>query len=238
MLQTLRSLLFLSGMAILTLVFGILCLLTVLVPYTWRYKFIVTWSAINLHWLKLTCGLSYTIKGIENIPQHPCIVMSNHQSTWETMAIGTIFPPLIWVVKKELFFIPVFGWGLALTHPIALNRKSGRKAVDQLVEKGINKLEKGHWILIFPEGTRIPPGTKRKFKIGGALLAEKSGVPIIPVAHNSGSFWARKQFTKKAGVIELVIGPPIESKDKTATQINQEVFAWISTERDKLEKSS
>lgn len=238
MLQTLRSLLFLFGMAISTLVFGILCLLTVFVPYTWRYKFIVNWSIVNLHWLKLTCGLSYKVKGIENIPQQTCIVMSNHQSTWETMAIGTIFPPLIWVVKKELLFIPVFGWGLALTQPIALNRKAGRKAVDQLVEKGIKRLEKGHWILIFPEGTRTPPRTKRKFKIGGALLAEKSGVPIVPVAHNSGNFWARKQLTKKAGVVELVIGPLIQTKNKTATEINQEVFNWISAERDTLEKES
>ena len=238
MLQTLRSLLFLFGMAILTLIFGLLCLFTVFVPYTWRYQFIVTWSSLNLHWLKLTCGLSYKVTGVENIPQQTCIVMSNHQSTWETLAIGTIFPPLIWVVKKELLFIPVFGWGLALTHPIALNRKAGRKAVDQLVEKGIKKLKKGHWILIFPEGTRTPPGTKRKFKIGGALLAEKSAVPIIPVAHNSGNFWARKQLTKKPGVIELVIGPLVESKNKTAVQINQEVFDWISAERDKLEKGS
>lgn len=222
-------------MAVLTLVFGILCLFTVFVPYTWRYKFIVRWSVVNLYWLKLTCGLTYTVKGKENIPQEACIIMSNHQSTWETMAIGAIFPPLIWVVKKELLYIPVFGWGLALTHPIALNRSAGRKAVDQLVEKGIQKLEEGRWILIFPEGTRTPPGTKRKFKIGAALLAEKSGAPILPVAHNSGNFWARKQLTKKSGVVEVVIGPLIQTKNKAAAEINQEVFDWISAEREKLE---
>lgn len=236
MLQTLRSLLFIAGMAILTFIFGFTCLLTVVLPYRMRYRFITYWSACNLWWLRITCGLKYQVIGKENIPDHPCIVMSNHQSTWETMAIGPIFPPLTWVVKRELFFVPVFGWGLALTQPIALNRSAGRKAVDQLVEQGVKKIKKGRWILIFPEGTRTPPGTKRKFKIGGAMLAEKSGAPIIPVAHNSGTFWARKQLTKKSGTIKMIIGQEIITQGKTAEQINQEVSAWISAQRDAMEK--
>jgi 1-acyl-sn-glycerol-3-phosphate acyltransferase len=235
MLQTFRSLLFLAGMAILTFVFGFGSLLTVVLPYKMRYRFITTWSACNLWWLRITCGLKYEVIGKENIPEHPCIVMANHQSTWETMAIGPIFPPLTWVVKKELLFIPVFGWGLALTQPIALNRSAGRKAVGQLVEKGIEKIKAGRSILIFPEGTRTPPGTKRKFRIGGAMLAEQSGAPIIPVAHNSGSFWARKQFTKKPGTIQMIIGPEIATIGKNAEQINKEVYEWIRTQRDKLE---
>lgn len=235
MLQIFRSLLYLLGMAILTFVFGFVCLFTVLVPYKIRYQIIIYWSACNIWWLKVTCNLKYEVTGKENIPEHPCIVMSNHQSTWETMALGTIFPPLIWVVKKELLFIPIFGWGLALTHPIALDRKAGRKAVDQLVDQGIKKINKGHWILIFPEGTRTPPGTKRKFKIGGALLAEKTGTPIVPVAHNSGNFWARKQLAKKSGTIQVIIGEKITTQGKTAAQINQELYNWISAQRVKLE---
>ena len=235
MLQTFRSLLYLFGMGTLTFVFGFICLFTVFVPYTIRYRIIIYWSACNIWWLKVTCKLKYEVTGEENIPDHPCIVMSNHQSTWETMALGTVFPPLIWVVKKELLFIPIFGWGLALTHPIALDRKAGRKAVDQLVEQGIKKINKGHWVLIFPEGTRTPPGTKRKFKIGGALLAEKSGTPIVPVAHNSGNYWARKQLTKKPGTIQMIIGEKITTQGKTAAQINHEVYNWISTQRVKLE---
>jgi len=238
MLQTLRSLLFLLGMAVLTLVFGVACLFTVLVPYKMRYRFIVLWSSCNLWWLKIACGLNYTVTGRENIPDYPCIVMANHQSTWETLAIGPIFPPLTWVVKRELFFIPIFGWGLWLTQPIALDRKAGRKAVDQLVDKGVNKLAQGRSILIFPEGTRTPPGTKRKFRIGGALLAEKSGAPIIPVAHNSGNFWARKQLTKKSGTIQMVIGEAIHTKDKTSEQINQEVYDWINENRASIESDS
>jgi len=235
MLQTFRSLLFLAGMAILTFIFGIACLFTVVVPYKIRYRFITYWSALNLWWLRITCGLKYEVSGKENIPNHACIVMANHQSTWETLAIGPIFPPLTWVVKRELFFIPIFGWGLALTHPIALNRNAGRKAVDQLVEQGIKKIKDGRSILIFPEGTRTPPGTKRKFKIGGAMLAEQSGAPIVPVAHNSGNFWARKQLTKKPGTVRMIIGPEITTAGKNADQINQEVYEWICTQRDKLE---
>ena len=161
--------------------------------------------------------------------------MANHQSTWETMALGLIFPPLTWVIKRELFLVPIFGWGLALTHPIALNRGAGRKAVEQLVQQGKEKLRQGRWVLIFPEGTRTPPGTKRNFKIGGAILASESNVPVVPVAHNSGNYWARKQFTKKPGTIQMIIGRKIESQGKTAEQINQEVFDWISAQRDAIE---
>ncbi len=235
MLQTFRSLLFLFGMAILTFIFGFTCLLTVVLPYKMRYRFITYWSVCNLWWLRITCGLTYEVIGKENIPEHTCIVMANHQSTWETLAIGPIFPPLTWVVKKELFMIPIFGWGLALTQPIALDRKAGRKAVDQLVEKGCEKIKSGRSILIFPEGTRTPTGTKRKFKIGGALLAEKSGAPIIPVAHNSGTFWARKQLTKKPGTIKMVIGTEITTQGKTAEQINNELYTWICSQRDEIE---
>jgi len=233
--QSIRSLLFLLGMALLTIIFGFLCLFTVLIPYRIRYRFITWWSSCNLWWLRMTCNLKYTITGKENIPEQACIVMSNHQSTWETLAIGPAFPPLTWVIKKELFYIPVFGWGIALTQPIALDRKAGRKAVDQLIDKGVEKTSQGRSILIFPEGTRTPPGTKRKFKIGGFLLAEKAGVPIIPVAHNSGNYWARKQLTKKPGTIQMVIGEAIATQGKTAEQIKQEVYEWICEKRDDIE---
>ena len=235
MLQTYRSLFFLFGMAILTFLFGFTCLLTVVLPYEMRYRYITYWSSCNLWWLRITCGLKYEVIGKENIPDYPCIVMANHQSTWETLALGPIFPPLTWVVKRELFYVPIFGWGLALTQPIALDRKAGKKAVDQLIEQGVKKVKLGRSILTFPEGTRTPPGKKRKFKIGGALLAEKTGVPIIPVAHNSGSFWARKQLTKKSGTIKMVIGKEIITQGKTYEQINKEVNTWINAQRDELE---
>lgn len=235
MMQAFRSLLYLFGMLVLTLVYGLLCLFTIIVRYETRYKFIVSWCAANLWWLHVTCNLRHVFLGRENIPDHPCIVMANHQSTWETMALCSLLPPLAWVVKIELFLIPIFGWGLALTHPIAINRGSGRKAVEQLVRQGKAKLQRGRWVMIFPEGTRTAPGTKRNFKIGGALLAAQSGVPILPIAHNSGHYWARKKVTKKPGTIKVIVGPIIETQGKSPIEINQEVFEWISTQRDTLE---
>lgn len=233
--QTLRSLLYVTGMVMLTLVYGLLCPFTVLLPYAPRYKFINTWGTANLWWLRVTCGLRHIIIGKENIPDYPCIIMANHQSTWETIALGTVFPALTWVVKRELLFIPLFGWSLALTHPIALRRGSGSKAIQQLIRQGQARLRRGHWVLIFPEGTRAPPGAKRNFKIGGAMLAVKSGVPVVPIAHNSGNYWARKQLTKKSGTIKMVIGAPIPSQGKTAEAMNQEVFHWINACRERLE---
>ena len=233
--QAFRSLLYLFGMAVLTLVYGVPCLLTILVRYETRYKLIVSWCAANLWWLRVTCNLRHVVSGKENIPAHPCIVMANHQSTWETMALCSLLPPLAWVVKRELFMIPIFGWGLALTHPIAINRGTGHKAVEQLVKQGKAKLKRGRWIMIFPEGTRTAPGTKRNFKIGGALLAAQSGAPILPIAHNSGNYWARKKLTKKPGIIKIIIGPIIETQGKSPVEINREVFAWISAQRDTLE---
>ncbi len=233
--QVFRSLLYLFGMLIFTLVYSLLCLFAVVVRYETRYKLIVSWCAANLWWLHVTCNLRHVVTGKENIPNHPCIVMANHQSTWETLAFCSFLPPLAWVVKRELFLIPIFGWGLALTGPIAINRGTGRKAVEQLIEQGKAKLKRGRWVMIFPEGTRTAPGSKRNFKIGGALLAAQSGAPVLPIAHNSGSYWARKRVTKKSGAIKVVIGPIIESRGKSPIEINREVFDWISVQREKLE---
>ncbi len=233
--EIIRSLLYLLGMAMLTFVYGFLCLFAVIFRYETRYKLIMSWCNANLWWLHVTCDLKHVTVGQENIPDCPCVVMANHQSTWETLAFCTLFPPSAWVIKRELFLIPVFGWGLALTRPIAINRGAGRKAVEQLVEQGKAKLKSGRWIIIFPEGTRTAPGVKRNFKIGGALLALESGAPVVPVAHNSGRYWARKQLAKKPGTIKVIIGPPIKSQGKSATEINQEVFDWISKQCDKLE---
>lgn len=133
-------------------------------------------------------------------------------------------------MKKELLSVPFFGWATRLMEPIALDRKAGRKAVDQLIEQGRDRLEKGRWVMIFPEGTRIPPGKKGRYKIGGASLAEATGYPVIPVAHNSGEYWPRRGFIKKPGTIQVRIGKPIETTNKTAQQILQEAEAWIEAQ--------
>ena len=203
--------------------------LLVLFPVTHavRWSIVQSWVHFILWWLKVTCRLTHAVEGSEHIGETPAIVFSKHQSTWETIALQLIFPRQVWVAKRELLWIPVFGWGLALMKCIAINRGTGRAAVNQLVTKGKQRLDEGNWVVIFPEGTRIPAGKKGRYRIGGAVLAEQSGYPIIPVAHNAGEYWPRRSLIKKPGVIQVRIGPPIHGDGKTAPQILDEAADWI-----------
>jgi len=198
-------------------------------PVRARYRVAALWPRFSIWWLSITCGVKYEIQGFENIPDQPVIIMCKHSSTWETMAMQGLFPPQAWIVKRELFWIPVFGWALYMINPIAIDRSKGRKAMDQLLSQGVNRLENGFNVTIFPEGTRIDAGKKGKYKIGGALLAEKAGVPIVPVAHNAGYFWPKHGFSKKPGHIKMIIGEPMDIKGMTATQINKQVEEWIES---------
>ncbi len=226
----LRSFIFWIVFALLIVIFATLLLLSFPFPLEIRFLLTGTWSRLVLWWLQLTCNLRYEIKGTENIPVKPGIVFSKHQSTWETLSLNLWFPVQSWVVKRELLWVPVFGWGACMMHPIALNRGAGRKAVDQLVRQGRERLEKGHWILIFPEGTRIAPGKTGRYRIGGASLAEATGYPVTPIAHNAGEYWPRRKFVKRPGVIQVRIGPAIETKNKSAPVILAEAKRWIETE--------
>src|SRR3972149_87531 len=219
----LRALLFYIGLAVSTLLAAPILVLLYPLPFRLRYVTVTRWTAFNLWWLRITCNLRHKISGIENIPPGPAIVMSNHQSVWETLALQLIFPAQAWILKRELLWIPIYGWGLAAMQPIAIDRGSTLRAFRQIVDQGCKRLAAGIWVVIFPEGTRVAPGEKRKYLPGGGLLAEKSGCPVVPVAHNSGDFWPRNSFIKKPGVIQLVIGTPIESRGKTAEEIMQEV---------------
>lgn len=195
-----------------------------------RYRVTSTWTRMILFLLEHICGLRYRILGAENIPDTPSIVLSKHQSAWETLAFQKIFPPQVWVLKKELLRIPFFGWGLAMTSPIAIDRSAGRSALDQVVEQGRDRLEQGFWVVIFPEGTRIPTGQKGKYRIGGAWLATHTDVPVVPVAHNAGEFWARNAFTKKPGTITVSIGKPIDPSGMEPNALNAQVENWIESE--------
>lgn len=223
----LRSLLFALGMWLSTLVFAPLAVLTFPFPFTVRYAFITRWARFNLWWLRLTCRLDYQVRGRENIPVGNAIVFCKHQSAWETLALQKIFPPQVWLLKRELLWVPFFGWGLAMLEPIAIDRRAGRKAVEQLVTQGGERLANGRWVVIFPEGTRVPPGQSGRYGIGGAVLAAKSGYPVVPVAHNAGEFWPRRGFIKRPGTITVVVGPAIESQGKTAEMIKEEAREWI-----------
>jgi 1-acyl-sn-glycerol-3-phosphate acyltransferase len=217
-----------------TVVFAPLAVMSAPAPYLWRYRFITLWTTFNVWWLKTSCGVHYTVVGLENLPDTPSVVLSKHQSTWETLALNNIFRPQVWVLKKELLRVPFFGWGLAMLDPIAIDRKAGRDAVEQVLDQGSERLQRGCWVVVFPEGTRTAPGTRRRYKLGGARLAQHTGVPVVPVAHNAGDHWPRRGFLKRPGTIEVVIGPAIESTGRTAAEINALAEAWIETEVDRI----
>ena len=225
-----RSLLFWLGFIVLIGVFAFVLLLTFPLPLAKRFAITRGWSVSSIHWLRIVCKLDYEVHGLENVPEQAGIVFAKHQSTWETLALNLWFTPQSWVVKRELLWVPVFGWGMYMMETIALNRGAGRKAIDQLVEQGRDRLGKGRWIIIFPEGTRVAPGKTGRYRIGGAVLAERTGYPVTPVAHNAGEFWPRRKFIKRPGIIQVRIGPPIESRGRTAQEILAEAERWIESE--------
>lgn len=215
--------------------FALATLLCFACPYSVRYAITTGWAQLNLYWLAISCGVRHRVYGQEHIPAGPAIIFCKHQSTWETLALQKIFPPQVWVLKQELLRVPFFGWALALIEPIAINRKAGRKAIDQLTQQGTARLQKGRWVVVFPEGTRVAPGQKGRYRIGGAVLAEQSGYPVVPVAHNAGEFWPRRRFIKSPGEIQVVVGPPIESKGRSAADILAEAESWIETQMAEIE---
>jgi len=223
----LRSLLFVLGMWSSTLIIAPLAVLTLPFPFATRYAFITQWARFNLWWLQITCSLRYQVYGRENIPSGNAIVFCKHQSAWETLALQNIFPPQVWLLKRELLWVPFFGWGLAMLEPIAIDRRAGRKAVEQLVRQGAERLADGRWVVIFPEGTRVAPGHTGRYGIGGAALAASSGYPVVPVAHNAGEFWPRRGFIKRPGTITVVVGPAIDPRGKDAETIKEEAKFWI-----------
>lgn len=223
----LRSLLFWIAFILNTALFGTAILLLFFTPSTVRVKTSRLWAIVNIYLLRIFCGLKYKVEGLENLDIDTAIILSKHQSTWETITMHAFTPLARWVFKRELMYIPIFGWALALTDPIAINRGAGRAAIKQLLKEGSSRLNAGKWMILFPEGTRTAPGKTHKYKIGGALLAEKSGFPVIPIAHNAGEFWPRHSFIKWPGTVSVVIGPAIETKGLKADEINEKVFNWV-----------
>jgi len=223
----LRSLLFYLGLSIATIVILPLSLLLLPFPIATRFRVISQWSVFNLWWLRITCKVKYEVEGKENIPPGAGIIMCKHQSAWETLALQLLFPAQVWVLKRELLWIPVYGWALAVMQPIAIDRSSVIKAMRQIVKQGCERMQQGLWVVIFPEGTRVAPGNRHKYLPGGGMLAEKSGYPVIPVAHNSGYFWPRNSIRKWPGTINMIIGPVIDPAGKSASEITSEVEEWI-----------
>ncbi len=232
----LRSLLFAVFQWLFTPLFCVLILLTYPLPPQRRYPVITIWARTMLWWLRLTCGIRYRVIGANNIPQQPCVVLCKHQSAWETLALQKILPPQVWVMKRELLFVPFFGWGLAMSSPIAIDRAAGRDALKQLVEQGQDRLNKGFFVVVFPEGTRIAPGKRGKYHIGGALLATHTNALALPIAHNAGKFWGKNSFLKRPGIITVSIGEPINTTELKADELNRQVEEWIEGELLRLEQ--
>ena len=229
-LTVLRSTLYSLLQIIITPLYFLIILAAFPLPPIRRYRITSGWAHIMLFLLRLICGIRYRVIGIEHIPAAPSIILSKHQSAWETLALQQIFPAQVWVLKKELLRVPFFGWGLALTSPIAIDRSSRKAALKQIVEQGKDRLKQGFWIVIFPEGTRIAPGKKGKYGIGGAWLATHTGALVVPVAHNAGEFWGRNSFLKLPGTIMVSIGEPIDPAGMEPGDLNTRVEAWIEAE--------
>lgn len=197
-----------------------------------RYRFInVYWCRFAVGLAKYLLGLDYRVTGVENIPSERCVILAKHQSTWETFFLSAYFQPLSQVLKKELLRVPFFGWAMAMLKPIAINRDNPKQALKQLARQGAQRLEQNCWVLIFPEGTRIPVGEIGKFSRGGAALAVNAGLPVLPIAHNAGMFWPKVGWRKKPGTIDVVIGAAMYAEGegpRAIAELNQRAFAWIA----------
>lgn len=223
----LRSLLFSVGMIATLVSHGVLVILCAPAPLRIRLAIASHWPYIVLRWLRFTCGIDFRITGVEYLRLPGVVVLSKHQSTWETLALQWLIPRPVWVAKRELLRVPVFGQGLYLAGAIIIDRAAGKSAVEQIVEQGRARLKAGASVVIFPEGTRVPPGERRRYRMGGAILAVETGAPVVPVAHDAGYFWSRRAFLKVPGTVQLVVGEPIPSVGKTAGQLITEVERWI-----------
>lgn len=234
----LRSFVFLILQILWTPLYATLSLFTFPFGALTRYRFI-SGLAYSLMWLlRVICQIKMEVRGAENIPSEPCVVLAKHQSAWETFALQTVFPPQVWVLKRELLLIPFFGWGLALTSPIAINRSKGKEAMRQLLTQGKQRLASGFCVVVFPEGTRMPFGQRGKYKVGGAMLSASSGALAVPVAHNAGKFWGRNAFLKYPGTIVMSIGKPINPSGLKTEEINRQVEEWIEGEMERLGEKS
>jgi 1-acyl-sn-glycerol-3-phosphate acyltransferase len=227
-LQFLGSLCFTVFFLLWTFCFGIFfSLACLLLPFRGRFELARVWARVILRVLRWTCRLDYRVEGREHLPAGNHIAYIKHSSSWETVAQVVLLPPHVWVLKRELTWIPFVGWGIMLLRAIAVDRGSGSAAVRGVLEQGKARLAEGKWIVIFPEGTRMPAGETRKYGVSGALLASETGRLIVPIAHDAGYFWPRRGLRKKPGTIRVVIGAPIIAAGRNPRDINAEAQAWI-----------
>ncbi|MCB1684276.1 MAG: lysophospholipid acyltransferase family protein [Pseudomonadales bacterium] len=227
----LRSAAFYLGYSLATIVWGALSVLFAwILPYRQRFAFVVgCWTRFSLWWLRITCGIGHQIEGLEHLPTNPCVVMCRHESTWETLFLQTLLAPQATLIKRELLWIPFFGWAFALLRPIAIDRNKSRGALKRLIRSGRERLDDNIWVVMFPEGTRMPPGKTGRFQVGGAALASAAGSPLVVIAHDAGRYWPAHRFLKTPGTIRVKIAPPIHSAGRDSKALTRE--AASTTER-------
>lgn len=226
-----RSLIYLLGQTLSTLILGPMMLVLWPAPFRVRYGAANLWVRFNLWVLRVVCGLRYSVRGREHIPQgHSGLILCKHQSAFETLVLQVIFPPVVFILKEELLRIPFWGWAMATLEPIAIDRAAKAKALKQILRVGAERIHDGRWIVLFPEGTRVPPGSRGRYGSSGGMLAQRAACPVIPVAHNAGEFWAKNGFMKYPGQIEIVLGPLLDGSALSAAEINQQAEEWIERE--------
>jgi len=231
-----RSLLFLLFQTATVVPFAFASILMLPLPLHFRYRVIACWPRICIWALRVLCGVRWEVQGMENLPDGPCILLSKHQSTWETFFFPATMPrELCFVYKRELHWVPFFGWGIASLRMIHINRGRSQQAWESVVAQGSQRMAEGRWIIMFPEGTRTPAGTKGRYKSGGTRLAVRLGVPVVPIAHNAGRFWPRKRFLKTPGTVHVSIGAPIPSVGSTPERLIAEVEQWIEAEVERID---
>ena len=227
----LRAIIYQFFLFITVVPFAVVCVLCAPLPLAWRYKITTAWPRLAVWGAKVILGIRWQLIGAENLPKGSAVILSKHQSAWETMFLISHLPnDMCFVYKRELHRIPFFGWGLALLNMIPIDRAKSRDAFEQVVQVGQKRLDEGRWPILFPEGTRVAPGKTVRYKQGGAALATRCQVPVIPIAHNAGECWPRNAFIKTPGLITVSIGPLIETKDRSAPEVNRAVESWIETE--------
>ena len=237
MVQLIGSLFFTGFWFAFTLLYAMWFVLAcLLLPFPRRFALVRAYAATVLWVLKWSCGLTYRVEGA-SLPEGSHVALWKHSSSWETMAMMVVFPRQVWVLKRELLWIPVVGLGLRQLHSIAIDRKAGRSAVEQVVEQGKVRLEEGDWVMIFPEGTRMRPGETRRYGVSGALLANETGKLIVPVAHDAGYYWPRRGLLKKPGTVRVVIGAPVIPGGRDVREINEEIQAWVEATVRSLESA-
>jgi len=237
-LTAVRSVLFYIGLGVVTPLFALPLLAAWPLPFAWREAIARGWCHAVLGWLRLTCGIRHRVEGLEHLPRRPAVILSKHQSAWETIAFRTVFPVhLSWVLKRSLFRIPFYGWSLKALQEIGIDRASGREALRQVEERGQSHLAAGRWVVVFPEGTRMAPGETGKYAQGGARLAAAAEAPVVPVALNSGRRWGRDDWRKHPGTITVRIGPTIETAAKSAAVVNREARDWIEAQQGELDQA-